>query len=73
MIPPGSLPGMINFATAPITSPIINVHSRCINLPPRLDGLLLVAVVRVRSGVVWSGDSLSVAFAFGLWPLAFDL
>src|SRR5689334_24063363 len=30
MIPPGSLPGIMSFATAPMTSPIISVHSTCI-------------------------------------------
>src|SRR5450755_1421469 len=32
MIPPGSLPGMMSFATAPMTSPINSVQSRCMGL-----------------------------------------
>jgi hypothetical protein len=36
--PPGSLPGMINFARAPTIKPTIIAHIKCINIPPLISG-----------------------------------
>src|ERR1043166_2511217 len=60
MIPPGSLPGITNFATAPTTKPIKSSHIRCIASPcRRISGgrPLLSAAVGVDFGPKTTGLS----------------
>src|SRR6185295_4823441 len=54
-IPPGSLPGMMNFATAPMASPINNVHSRCIGSSSRARMACVYRALRRGGSIAQNG------------------